>query len=138
LWGQDKTNPDEAPAMNTSAMNTSAMNTPAANTLAVKTMTTKAPFWKRAIVNIFDFHTAFIVAGNLIRLIYGNSVAGAAKAATVIDGVAYSSSFTVNGPGFQHTGTAAALVVGLTIAYFVIGRYFAGGTIWQRVFGTRA
>jgi hypothetical protein len=100
-------------------------------------MTMKAPFWKRAVVNVLDFVTSFTASGHVVRLIYGNSAAGSTQAAAVVNGVTYSANINVNGFGFQHTGTAAALVIALTVAYFVIGRYVAGGTIWQRVLGTR-
>jgi len=40
------------------------------------------------------------------------------------------------GSGFQLNGAPALLLFGLVIAYFVAGHYL-GGTLWQRILGTR-
>jgi hypothetical protein len=93
----------------------------------------QAPFWKRALVNVLDVFTAFTAAGLLIRAFFGNSTPAVIKTAS--GGMEFSAN--VNGIGFQHTGLPALLVIGLTVGYFVVGRLFRAGTIWQRILGTR-
>ena len=63
---------------------------------------------------ILDFFTIFFVAGYLVAKFTGNTTES----------------------GFQLNGAPALLVFGLIIAYFVAGKYL-GGTLWQRILGTK-
>jgi hypothetical protein len=43
----------------------------------------------------------------------------------------------LTGDGFKLEGMPALILFALIIAYFVVGSRYLGGTIWQRVLGTR-
>jgi hypothetical protein len=47
--------------------------------------------------------------------------------------IAYATGATTQG-GFNLDGAPALLLFALVAAYFVIGRKFAGGTLWDRIF----
>lgn len=70
--------------------------------------------FKKIIAGIFDTITSFGGFGYLIAKFSGNT--------------------TEN--GFQLNGLPAIIVFALVIAYFVIG-HKTGGTIWQRILGTK-
>ncbi len=72
-----------------------------------------APVWKRVVAAILDFFTAFFAIGYVIALFTGHTTSG----------------------GFKLDGGPALLLFALVIAYFVVGRRFAGGTLWDRIFG---
>jgi hypothetical protein len=71
-----------------------------------------AAVWKRVVAAILDFFTAFFVFGWLIAKLTGETT---------------ESGFALQG------GPAIALFV-LVVAYFFIGRRYAGGTLWDRIF----
>jgi hypothetical protein len=75
----------------------------------------KAPFWRRGLAGFLDFVTVFWVGGYVI---------GAMSAETTTE-------------GFNLTGSAALMLLGLILLYFYLGWKVVGGTIWQRVFGAR-
>ncbi len=70
---------------------------------------------KKVIAAILDIATSFGGFGYLIAKLTGNT--------------------TEN--GFELNGMNAVILFALVIAYFVLMPKFAGGTIWQHVFGTR-
>lgn len=70
--------------------------------------------FKKILAGILDFLTAFLGLGFIIA-----AATGAMK-----------------GGSFNLEGWSALLLFALVIAYFVVGR-FIGGTIWQRILGTR-
>ena len=76
----------------------------------------RAAVWKRGVAAALDFFTAFAGMGYVIGKVTGN--------------------ITPAG-GFELSGGPALLLFGLVAAYFIIGRKFAGGTPWDRVFGIR-
>ena len=71
--------------------------------------------WRKVLAAILDFFTVFFVGGYLIGMATGNTT----------------------DEGFQLNGGPALVLFALLIAYFVIGSKYAGGTLWQRVLGTR-
>jgi hypothetical protein len=73
----------------------------------------RAPMWKRVLAPLLDFIMVFAIGGQAI---------GALTAGLTPDG------FDLQG------GSALALLV-VIVAYFIIGRRFAGGTMWDRFFG---
>jgi hypothetical protein len=73
----------------------------------------RASMVKRVIATILDLITAFAGFGMAI---------------------AYATGMTTKG-GFSLQGAPALLLFALIIAYFVIGRRFAGGTLWDRILG---
>ncbi len=75
----------------------------------------KAPFWIRMVAGILDFLTVFLVGGYALALIAGQ----------------------VTGSGFTLSGRPALILIVLILAYFFILNGFLGGTIWQRLLGTR-
>ncbi len=70
--------------------------------------------FKKIIAAILDFLTSFFGFGYLIAKFTGDT--------------------TQN--GFELNGAPALLLFALVVAYFVIGNK-TGGTIWQRILGTR-
>ena len=71
-----------------------------------------AKTWKRVLAAILDFFTVFI-AGGMVIAKFTNETTDS---------------------GFALNGGSAFLLFGIIIAYFVIGRRFAGGTLWDRIF----
>ncbi len=79
------------------------------------TETRQAPAWKVVVAFLLDLITSFAVFGYLIAALTGGLTEG----------------------GFNLTGLPALVLFAMIIAYFVgLGRY-GGGTLWQRVLGTR-
>lgn len=72
----------------------------------------RAATWKRVLAAILDFFTVFFAGGFLIGWATGN----------------------LTQSGFQLNGWPALLLFALIVAYFIIGRRFAGGTLWDRIF----
>ncbi len=72
-----------------------------------------APVWKRGLAATLDFFTAFFLFGWLIGYFTGGITAN----------------------GFNLTGGPALLLFAVIVAYFFIGRRFAGGTLWDRILG---
>ena len=72
----------------------------------------RASMWKRVIASILDFFTILFAGGYAIARMTGG--------------------LTDN--GFNLTGGPAFALFALIIAYFVIGKRFAGGTLWDRIF----
>ncbi len=71
-----------------------------------------APVWKRVTAVILDFFTVFFLFGWLIGRFTGNTTP----------------------EGFKLDGGPALLLFALIVAYFFIGRRYAGGTLWDRIF----
>ena len=72
----------------------------------------RAAVWKRVVAAILDFFTAFAGFGYLIALMTGN---------TTTD-------------GFNLQGGPAFVLFALIVIYFFVGRRYAGGTLWDRIF----
>ncbi len=70
---------------------------------------------KKVFAAVLDFVTSFGGFGYLIAKFTGNTTEG----------------------GFELNGMNAIILFALVIAYFTLLPKFAGGTIWQHVFGTR-
>jgi hypothetical protein len=73
----------------------------------------RAPIWKRVIAPVLDFFTVFFVGGFAIARVTGDTTTG----------------------GFNLTGVPALVLFALVIAYFFVGRRYAGGTLWDRILG---
>jgi uncharacterized RDD family membrane protein YckC len=74
----------------------------------------RASIGRRIGAGILDFITVFFGGGYLIAKLTGNTTEG----------------------GFSLSGFPAVVLFVLVAAYFVAGHYY-GGTIWQRVLGSR-
>jgi LPXTG-motif cell wall-anchored protein len=72
-----------------------------------------APVWKRGLAAVLDLATLFFGVGWLIAKATGETT----------------------GNGFMLAGAPAFALFAIIVAYFIIGRRFAGGTIWDRIFG---
>jgi hypothetical protein len=72
----------------------------------------RAAIWKRVTAAILDFLTIFSIGGYAIGHFMGSN--------------------TDN--GFNLTGGAALALFALIVIYFFIGRRYAGGTLWDRIF----
>jgi antibiotic biosynthesis monooxygenase (ABM) superfamily enzyme len=85
------------------------------DTMTDNMQTRQVPAWKTVLAVVLDFFMLFIGLGYLIAALTGG----------LSDG------------GFNLNGAPALALFALMIAYFVgLGRY-GGGTIWQRILGTR-
>jgi len=73
--------------------------------------TKPAATWRKVLAGILDFFSIFFVGGYVIGELTGN----------------------VTEDGFKLQGLPAFLLFALIIAYFVVGRKYLGGTIWQRI-----
>ncbi len=71
--------------------------------------------WRKVLAAILDFITAFALFGYLVARVTGNTTES----------------------GFNLEGTPALVMFGLVIAYFIVGRRYLGGTIWQRILKAR-
>jgi hypothetical protein len=76
------------------------------------TVIERAPVWKRVVASILDFFTMFFVFGWIIGHFTGNTT----------------------DEGFKLDGGPAVLLFVVLVAYFFIGRRYAGGTLWDRIF----
>jgi intracellular septation protein A len=71
-----------------------------------------AAIWKRVVAAVLDFFTVFFVAGWVIAQVAGGTT----------------------DTGFKLEGGPAIALFVLIAAYFFIGRRYAGGTLWDRIF----
>jgi DMSO reductase anchor subunit len=67
--------------------------------------------WRKILAGILDFLTVFFIGGFVIGKLTGN----------------------MTDDGFRLEGLPAVLLFALIAVYFVVGRKYLGGTIWQRV-----
>jgi hypothetical protein len=67
--------------------------------------------WRKVLAGILDFLTVFFVGGYVIGKLTGN----------------------LTDDGFKLDGLPALLLFALIAIYFVVGRKYLGGTIWQRI-----
>jgi hypothetical protein len=67
--------------------------------------------WRKVVAAILDLLTIFFVGGFVVGYFSGG----------------------LTGNGFDLNGGPALILFALIIAYFIIGRRVAGGTIWQRI-----
>lgn len=68
--------------------------------------------WRKVLAGILDFLAVFFVGGYVIGKFTGG----------------------LTDDGFRLEGLPAFVLFALVIAYFVVGRKYLGGTIWQRIF----
>jgi hypothetical protein len=73
------------------------------------------PTWKIILAAILDFFTIFSGAGYVIASITGNTTES----------------------GFQLNGAPALILLGVVVAYFILMKKLAGGTIWQYILNAR-
>jgi hypothetical protein len=73
--------------------------------------TTPVATWRKVLAAILDFLTIFFVGGYVIGKFTGN----------------------LTDDGFKLEGLPALVLFALVIVYFVVGRKYLGGTIWQRI-----
>jgi hypothetical protein len=71
------------------------------------------PVWKRGVAATLDFFTAFFLSGWVIGHFTGNTT----------------------DKGLNLNGGPAFLLFAVVVAYFFIGRRYAGGTLWDRTLG---
>ncbi len=71
--------------------------------------------WRKVFAAVLDFLTVFFVGGYVIGYATGNLTAD----------------------GFKFEGMPALILFAMIIVYFVVGSKYLGGTIWQRILGTR-
>jgi hypothetical protein len=71
-----------------------------------------AATWKRVVASILDFFTIFIAGGYVIARLTGG----------------------MTEDGFNLKGGPAFVLFAAIIIYFVVGRLYAGGTLWDRIF----
>ncbi len=71
--------------------------------------------WRKVVAAVLDFITILLIGGYAIGYATGN----------------------VTDEGFSLKGGPAFLLFAIIILYFVIGSRFLGGTLWQRLLGTR-
>jgi hypothetical protein len=71
-----------------------------------------AATWKRVIAAILDFFTIFVAAGYAIARVSGG----------------------MTDDGFKLTGAPALVLFAVIVVYFFVGRRYAGGTLWDRIF----
>ena len=74
----------------------------------------RASMGRRISAGILDFITVFFGGGYLIAMLTGDTTEG----------------------GFDLSGFPTIVLFALVIGYFVAGHYY-GGTLWQRILGTR-
>jgi uncharacterized RDD family membrane protein YckC len=75
----------------------------------------RAAIWKRVVAAILDFFTVFFVGGYVIAKLTGG----------------------MTDDGFHLKGAPAFVLFGLIVVYFVVCRRYAGGTLWDRIFGIK-
>jgi hypothetical protein len=69
--------------------------------------------WRKVVAAILDFLTIFLAGGFVVGYLSGG----------------------LTGDGFDLNGGPALILFAVIIAYFIVGRKFAGGTMWQRILG---
>lgn len=75
--------------------------------------TLRAPIWKRVLAPRLDFIMVLAIGGQAIGALTAGLTAG----------------------GFDLQGTPALALLVVIVAYFIVGRRIAGGTMWDRLFG---
>jgi len=75
----------------------------------------RAPVWKRVTATVLDFFTVFFIGGMVIGWITGMTTP----------------------QGFSLEGAPAVALFVLIAVYFFVGRRYAGGTLWDRIFRIR-
>lgn len=75
----------------------------------------RAAVWKRVTAAVLDFFTVFFVGGMVIGKITGMTTP----------------------EGFSLQGAPALMLFALIGVYFFVGRRYAGGTLWDRIFRIR-
>jgi hypothetical protein len=78
---------------------------------AVKTVSS----WRKVFAGVLDFLTVFFVGGYIIGY----------------------STDDLTTDGFKLDGMPALILFAVIVVYFVVGGIYLGGTIWQRILGTR-
>lgn len=71
--------------------------------------------WRKVSAAVLDFLTIFFAGGYVIGALTGN----------------------LTSDGFELEGLPALFLFALTVAYFVVGHKYAGGTLWQRILRAR-
>jgi hypothetical protein len=71
--------------------------------------------WRKVFAAILDFLTVFFVGGYVIGYSTGD----------------------LTSDGFKLDGMPALTLFAVIVVYFVVGSKYLGGTIWQRILGTR-
>ncbi len=71
--------------------------------------------WRKVFAAVLDFLTVFFVGGYVIGYSTGDLTAD----------------------GFKLDGMPALILFAVIVVYFVVGSKYLGGTIWQRILGTR-
>jgi len=71
--------------------------------------------WRIVLAAVLDFFTAFLGFGFLIGSLTGETTQS----------------------GFNLNGASAFLLFALVVAYFVVLGKYLGGTLWQRILGTK-
>lgn len=77
----------------------------------IKTVST----WRKVLAAILDFITVFALGGYIIASFTGGTT----------------------GAGFELNGWPALLLFGVVVLYFTVFSRYLGGTLWQRLLGTR-
>lgn len=72
----------------------------------------RAATWKRVVASILDFFTTFIAGGYVVARLTGG----------------------MTEDGFNLKGGPAFVLFAMIVVYFAIGRLYAGGTLWDRIF----
>ena len=71
--------------------------------------------WRKVFAAVLDFLTVFFVVGYVIGYSTGD----------------------LTTDGFKLDGMPALILFAVIVVYFVVGSKYLGGTIWQRILGTR-
>jgi hypothetical protein len=72
----------------------------------------RAATWKRVVAAILDFFTIFFAGGYVIARLTGG----------------------MTDDGFNLKGAPAFVLFAVIVIYFFVGRRYAGGTLWDRIF----
>ena len=71
--------------------------------------------WRKVVAAILDFLMVFFIVGYVIGYATGD----------------------LSGEGFKLDGMPALILFAVIVVYFVAGSKYLGGTVWQRILGTR-
>jgi hypothetical protein len=78
-------------------------------------VTRSAATWKRVTASLLDFFTIFLIGGYAIAIVTGSRIQD----------------------GFNLEGGPALALLASIVIYFYIGRRYAGGTLWDRIFSIK-